>query len=141
MGERLSLLAGSVRVAHFYASTLGHAERSAFDGLKPHRNATMLCYADQIGEIVGVERTAIKFEADNGKGSLTIGDVADATIEPFIAKDGSVATLSNTLFSGAPGATTLLGRAPHFRAKHDGVGVDVNLSNHSAIESVFSFQG
>jgi hypothetical protein len=94
-----------------------------------------------IGEVVGVERAAITFEADNGKGILKIGDVADASIEPYITKDGSVATLSNTLFSGAPGASALLGRAPHYRAKHDGVGIDVNLSDHNAVECEFSFQG
>ena len=97
--------------------------------------------ASLIGEVVGVERAAITFVADNGKGSLKIGDIADATIEPYVTKDGSVATLSNTLFSGAPGAPALLGRAPYYRAKHDGVGIDVNYSDHNAVQCNFSFQG
>lgn len=97
--------------------------------------------ASLIGEVVGVERAAITFEADNGKGNLKIGDVADATIEPFVAKDGSVTTLSNTLFSGAPGASALLARAPNYRAKHDGVGIDADYSDHNAVQCNFSFQG
>jgi hypothetical protein len=97
--------------------------------------------AKLIGEVVGVERTAIVFSANNGKGSLKIGDVADASMEPFVAADGQIATLSNTLFSGAPGADTLLGKAPHFRAKHPGVGIDVDLSGHNAVEASFNFQG
>jgi hypothetical protein len=97
--------------------------------------------AKLIGEVVGVERAAIEFSADNGKGRLKIGDVLDAEIEPFVAADGGIATLSNPLFTGAPGSPARLGRAPFFRAKHPGVGVDVDLSGHNAIECGFHFQG
>ncbi len=96
--------------------------------------------AGLIGEVVGVERAAITFEANNGKGVLKIGDIADAEIEPFVTKDGTVATLSNTLFSGAPGASAMLGRAPHYRVKHDGVGIDANYTDHNAVQCNFSFQ-
>jgi len=96
--------------------------------------------ASLIGEVVGVERAAITFEADNGKGILKIGEIADATIEPFVTKDGDVTTLSNTLFSGAPGAPVMLGRAPHYRVKHDGVGIDADYSDHNAVQCNFSFQ-
>ena len=97
--------------------------------------------AQLIGEVVGVERASITFRAENGKGSLKIGEIADAEMEPYVTADGAVATLSNLLFSGAPGAPALLGRAPHYRAKQDSVGVDVDFAGHSAIESSFSFQG
>lgn len=97
--------------------------------------------AKLIGEVVGVERAKIDFSADNGTGRLKIGDVVDATMEPFVAANGQVATLTNTLFSGSPGAPTLLGKAPNFRAKHPGVGIDVQASGHSAVECSFSFQG
>jgi len=96
--------------------------------------------ASLIGEVVGVERASITFTADNGKGSLKIGDVADAEMEPYVTADGTIATLSNPLFSGAPGSSALLGRAPHYRAKHDSVGIDVDLAGHSAVECSFSFQ-
>ncbi len=96
--------------------------------------------ASLIGEVVGVERASIKFRAENGKGSLKIGDVANAEMEPFVTPDGAVATHSNPLISGAPGAPALLGRAPHYRAKHDSVGIDVDLVDHSAVECSFSFQ-
>ncbi len=97
--------------------------------------------AKLIGEVVGVERTSITFEADNGKGRLKIGEVADAAMEPYVTADGTIATLSNTLFSGAPGASALLGQSPRYRAKHDAVGIDVDLSGYSAVECSFSFQG
>ncbi len=115
-------------------------EKALLDVFTGQQGGAIADVASLIGEVVGVERAAITFEADNGKGLLKIGDVVDANIEPYLTKDGSVATLSNPLFTGAPGATVLLGRAPHFRAKHDGVGVDVDLADHNAIESEFSFQ-
>ncbi len=97
--------------------------------------------AGLIGEVVGVERAQITFVADNGKGSLKIGEVADAAMDPFVAADGSVATLSNLLFSGAPGASALLGKASHYRAKQDAVGIDVDIAGHSAVEASFVFEG
>jgi hypothetical protein len=94
-----------------------------------------------IGEVVGVERTSITFNAENGKGNLKIGDIADAEMEPYVAANGTVATLSNTLFSGSPGASALLGSAPRYRAKHAEVGIDVDLAGHSAVECSFVFEG
>jgi hypothetical protein len=97
--------------------------------------------AKLIGEVVGVERASITFTAKDGKGSLKIGETADAEMEPYLTADGSVATLSNTLFSGAPGAPALLGRSPRYRAKHASVGIDVDLAGHSAVECSFVFEG
>ncbi len=97
--------------------------------------------AKLIGEVVGVERTSITFTAQNGKGSLKIGEAAEAEMEPYVTTDGTIATLSNTLFSGAPGAPALLGTAPHYRAKHDAVGIDVDITGHSAVECSFVFEG
>ncbi len=97
--------------------------------------------AKLIGEVVGVERVPITFIAQNGKGSLKIGDAADAEMEPYVTADGTIATLSNTLFSGAPGAPALLGTATHYRAKQAAVGIDVDLAGHSAVECSFVFEG
>lgn len=97
--------------------------------------------AGLIGEVVGVERTSITFKSENGKGDLKIGDVAGGQMEPFVADDGGLSTLSNTIFSGAPGSSAVLGRSPRYRAKHPGVGIDVELSGHNAVACDFRFQG
>lgn len=96
--------------------------------------------AKLIGEVVGVERTKISFSSENGKGNLQIGEVAGGDVKPFEAEDGGLSTLSNTLFSGAPGSSVVLGRAARYRAKHPGVGIDVDLSGHSAVACSFRFQ-
>jgi hypothetical protein len=116
-------------------------EKALLDVFTGKHGGAIADVAKLIGEVVGVERAAISFEADKRKGNLKIGDVADASIKFYLAKDGSNATLSNTLFSGAPGSPVLLGYAPSYRAKHDGVGIDVELSDHNAVVSEFSFHG
>lgn len=97
--------------------------------------------AQLIGDVVGIERVPITFTAQSGKGSLKIGEVASAETEPYVAADGSVATLTNTIFSGAPGSPALLGRAPRYRAKQPSVGIDVDLTGHNAVECSFVFEG
>ena len=97
--------------------------------------------AGLIGEVVGVERVPIAFSAENGKGNLQIGDVASGEMEPYLAADGTVSTLTNVIFSGSPGAPALLGRAPSFRIKQDAVGIDLELSGHNAVECNFVFEG
>ncbi len=97
--------------------------------------------AGLIGEVVGVERAPITFIAEAGKGSLKIGEIASAEMEPYVTADGSNATLTNTIFSGAPGAPALLGYAPSYRAKHPSVGIDVDLAGHNAVECSFVFEG
>jgi hypothetical protein len=97
--------------------------------------------AKLIGEVVGVERAPIEFNSDNGNGSLKIGDVAEATMDPLVTDDGKVATLTNPLFTGSPGSPVMLGTAPSYRAIHPGVGLDVTLSDHSAAACSFNFNG
>jgi len=135
-------LEGKWRAAVYIDQVASEAqEKALLDVFTGKLGGAIADVASLIGEVVGVERAEITFEANNGKGSLKIGNIADATIEPYVTKSGSVATLSNTLFSGSPGASALLGRAPRFRAKHDGVGLKADLSNHSAVQCNFSFQG
>jgi len=97
--------------------------------------------AKLIGEVVGVERMPITFKSENSRGELEIGDIASGTMEPFVADDGGLSTLSNTVFSGAPGSSAVLGRSPRYQVKHPDVGIDVEFSGHNAVACDFRFQG
>ena len=104
------------------------------------RGGAIADVARLIGEVVGVERAPITFETTNGTGRLKIGDLAEGEMQAFKTDDGGTSTLSTTLFSGAPGSSVLLGQAPSYRAKHPGVGIDVELSGHNAVACDFRFQ-
>ena len=81
--------------------------------------------AKLVGEVVSVERAAIKFAVHEGHGTLRVGDVSYAELEPYKGADGSTTTLSNTIFSTVPGAPVFVGKASTYRSKHAALGHDL----------------
>ena len=55
-----------------------------------------------------------------GKGTIKIGDVTYAELEPYQGATASTTTLSNTIFSTVPGAPVFVGKAPRYRSKQRG---------------------
>lgn len=92
-----------------------------------------------IGRVVSVERAPIRFDVDGGKGTLQIGAAGYAELEPYVSAAGRTTTLSDTIFSTVPGAPVFVGKARHYRAKNDELGVDVDLKGHNALQSTFVF--
>ena len=92
-----------------------------------------------IGEVVSVERVPITFDVNGGKGTLKIGDVGYAELEPYQGATGAATTLSDTIFSTVPGAPVFVGKSPHYRSKNAALGINVDLQGHNALQSVFRF--
>lgn len=97
--------------------------------------------AKLVGEVISVERTPIRFDVEGGRGTLTIGEVSHAELEPYKGPDGSTTTLTNTIFSTVPGAPVFVGKATRYRSKHQALGHDLDLSGHNALQSTFVFDG
>ena len=97
--------------------------------------------AKLVGEVVSVERVPITFDVNEGRGTLTVGDVSHAELEPYRGADGSITTLSNTIFSTVPGAPVFVGKATRYRSHHEGLGHNLDLSGHNALQSTFVFDG
>jgi hypothetical protein len=95
--------------------------------------------AKLVGELVSIERTALRFDVNEGRGTLTVGDISHAELEPYKGPDGSTTTLTNTIFSTVPGAPVFVGKATRYRSKHPGVGHDLDLSGRNALQSTFVF--
>jgi hypothetical protein len=115
-----------------------HALVQAFTG---KLGGPLADYAQLFGEVVGIERVAIAFEVEQGKGRLRIGTVVDAELEPYLGTTGAPTTLHDTIFSTIAGAPAYVGKAPQFKMTNTGLGVDVNLQNHNAIQGSFLFEG
>jgi hypothetical protein len=94
-----------------------------------------------IGEVVSVEKVPITFTVQEGRGTLKIGDVAHAELEPYKGAMGGNTTLSDTVFSTVPGAPVYVGKASVYRSKNPKLGIDVDLQNHNALQSHFRFEG
>jgi hypothetical protein len=97
--------------------------------------------AKLVGEVVSVERVPIVFDVNEGRGTLTVGDVSHAELEPYRGADGSITTLSNTIFSTVPGAPVFVGKATRYRSRHAALGHNLDLSGHNALQSTFVFDG
>jgi hypothetical protein len=85
--------------------------------------------AGLVGEVRAVERAPIVHQTRDGAGTLRIGDVVSAEMEPFRGPDGTLTTLRDSLFSTVPGSPAYVARAHHHT---------VNLPRHGM---VWSFEG
>jgi hypothetical protein len=92
-----------------------------------------------IGEVVSVEKVPITFAVQGGKGTIQLGDKAYAELEPYTGSTGAATTLTDTIFSTVPGAPVFVGKSPRYRAKNPALGIDLELSGHNALQSVFVF--
>jgi len=98
-------------------------------------------FAKLIGEIVSVERTNIRFDVNEGRGTLVVGDVSHAELEPYKGADGSTTILSNTIFSTVPGAPVFVGKATRYSSHHAALGHNIDIAGHNALQSTFIFEG
>lgn len=96
--------------------------------------------AKLVGEVVSVEKVPLSFEVHGGHGTITIGNAGYAELEPYRNATGATTTLADTVFSTVPGAPVFVGKSPHYRAKVDKLGIDLDLKGHNALQSTFVFQ-
>ena len=96
--------------------------------------------AGLIGEVVAVERAPITFTVDGGKGQLTIGDVADADLIPYVGATGKTTVLSETVFSTIPGSPVYAAKSDFFKRNGSRHGmVDVDRHGNNALQGHFRF--
>lgn len=93
-----------------------------------------------VGEVTSVERVPIVFKVTEGKGTLVIGDVARAELEPYRGPTGEVTTLTNTIFSTVPGSPAYAGKASNFRLNSKPLDIDLEIQGHNAIQSDFEME-
>jgi hypothetical protein len=97
--------------------------------------------AKLVGEVVSVEKVPIRFDVQGGKGTVQVGDAGYAELEPYTSAGGAATTLTDTVFSTVPGAPVFVGKAPVYQARNAKLGIDLQLSNHNALQSTFAFNG
>ncbi|MBI4507002.1 MAG: DUF1326 domain-containing protein [Chloroflexi bacterium] len=94
-----------------------------------------------VGEVVGVERMPITYQVREGKGSLTLGSLAEAELAPFTGPTGAVTTLSESIFSTIPGSSAWLSKASTYQRRTSRYGLkDLSLQGHNAVQGTFRFE-
>jgi hypothetical protein len=135
-----NVLAGNFRVAVYVDDEASDAQQQALlDVYTGKLGGPVAELAKLVGEVVSVERTAITFDVQGGRGTLRVGEVSYAELEPYKGADGSTTTLSNTIFSTVPGAPVFVGKALRYRSKHAALGHDLDITGHNALQSTFVF--
>jgi hypothetical protein len=97
--------------------------------------------AGLVGEVVAVERAPIEFQSEKNKGTLRIGDVVSAEMEPLQGATGELTTLHDSAFSTIPGSPAYVGKAPSYKVTNAALGMDVDLKDHNSIQGDFHFVG
>lgn len=97
--------------------------------------------AGLVGEVVAVERASIEFKAEKNKGTLRIGDVVSAEMEPFQGATGELTTLSDSAFSTIPGSPAYVGKAPSYKVTNAALDMNVDLKDHNSVQGDFHFVG
>jgi hypothetical protein len=135
-----NVLEGNFRVAVYLDDEASDAQQQALlDVYTGKLGGPVAELAKLVGEVVSVERTSITFDVQGGRGTLRIGEVSFAELEPYKGPDGSTTTLSNTIFSTVPGAPVFVGKALRYRSKHAALGHDLDITGHNALQSTFVF--
>ena len=78
--------------------------------------------APLIGEVLGVYDAPIEFNVVEGKGTVRIGDVVSAEMQPYTDSQGRPTKLVDSIFSTIPGSPAYLGKAMSYK---------VNLPKHN----------
>jgi hypothetical protein len=98
-------------------------------------------FASLVGEVVGVERVAVTFEVEEGKGRLRLGSVVTADLEPFEGATGKSTTLHDSIFTTIPGSPAYVGKAPVYKVTSPALALNIDLQNHNAVQGSFLFEG
>ena len=137
-----NVLAGNFRVAIYLDDRASAAQEEALLNVYTGKlGGPMMDFAKLVGEVVSVERAAIAFNVQGGNGTLKVGEVSYAELQPYKGPDGSTTVLSNTIFSTVPGAPVFVGKATRYRSKHAALGHDIDITGHNALQSTFVIDG
>jgi hypothetical protein len=97
--------------------------------------------AQLVGEVVSVERAPITYQVEGVKGTLKIGQVSEAEMEPYKGPTGEVTTLNESIFTTIPGSPAYVGKASSFRSRNQALGHNLSIKDHNAIQGAFRFEG
>jgi len=138
-----NVLKGNWKVAVVVDDGSSQAQQDAIVGVfSGNFGGPLADVASLVGEVVSVERAPITFDMQEGKGSLRVGSVVEADMEPYRGANGAVTTLNESIFSTIPGSPAWVSKASNYTRKGAKYGlVDVQLKDHNAIQGPFRFQG
>jgi hypothetical protein len=113
---------------------------AAIELLQGRKGGPLADLARLVGQDLEPKRAKITFDMVDGRGTLKVDGILDAEMEPYRGPTGEVTTLNESIFTTIPGAPAYVSKAEHFTMKDDGVGLDVDLKAHNAVQGAFRFE-
>ena len=87
------------------------------------------------------KRAPIRFEVKEGKGTLRVGSIVEAEMEPYRSPSGEPTRLVDSIFSTIPGSPAYVAKASRYKMAQPALGMNLELSGHNAIQGSFAFVG
>ncbi len=137
-----NVLAGNWKVALFVDDGATDDQQQALVDLWSGKlGGPVADLAQLVGEVVSVERVPITYEIQEGKGTIKVGSIAQAEMEPYRGPTGQVTTLNESIFTTIPGAPAWVAKASRYVRKSSKYGLkDIDLQGHNAIQGSFRFE-
>jgi hypothetical protein len=115
-------------------------EKALLDVYTGQKGGPVADMAKLVGKVVSVQKVPITFTVQGGSGTIKVGDAGFAELEPYKSAAGKTTTLTDTVFSTVPGAPVFVGKATRYTSKnHAGLGKDIDIKGHNALQSTFVF--
>ena len=115
-------------------------EKALLDVYTGQKGGPVADMAKLVGKVVSVQKVPITFTVQGGSGTIKVGDAGFAELEPYKSAAGRTTTLTDTVFSTVPGAPVFVGKATRYTSKnHAGLGKDIDIKGHNALQSTFVF--
>jgi hypothetical protein len=136
-----NILAGNWRLALFVdEKSTPEQQQALLDVWTGQLGGPVADLAKLVGEVVAVERVPIRFLVEGGRGTLTVGNVVDAEMAPYIGASGQPTTLNESIFSTIPGSPAFVSKASRYRRTTAKYGLNnVDLQGKNAIQGAFRF--
>jgi hypothetical protein len=93
-----------------------------------------------IGRVVGVYDVPIDFNIVEGRGTLRIGEVVSAEMQPYTDAQGRPTKLVDSIFSTIPGSAAFVGKAMNFRVNLPQHKMSWEFTGRNAVLGQFKFE-
>ena len=97
--------------------------------------------APLIGTVLGIYDTPIDFDIVKGKGTIRVGEVVTAEMQPVTDAQGRPTKLVDTVFSTIPGSPAYVGKATSFVVNQPEHNLAWSFNGRNAVLGDFLFAG
>ncbi len=137
-----NVLAGNWKVAAYVDSKASPKQKDAILAMHTGKLGGPLAdLAKLVGEVVGVHDAPIQFNLIEGKGTISIGDVVSAEMQPYTDSQGRPTKLVDSIFSTIPGSPAYVGKAASHRVNIPEHKMTWQFTGRNAVLGTFRLEG